>query len=219
MASPRSGAGGQAPTIVDVSRLSRQPGSMLEVARELPAPADLVLALARVPEGSPIDVDLTLESVVEGIWVSGAADVEVTAECSRCLDPIAWNESVALEQMFRYPPTDARGAVIQTDDDDTDTPLVIDDTIDLEGPLRDAIVLALPIAPLCSPDCQGLCPECGERIDDVPHFHPVTDPRWAALESLLESDPREPDPREPDPREPDPREPDPREPDPPGPER
>lgn len=194
MASPRSGAGGQAPTIVDVSRLSRQPGSMLEVAREFPAPADLVLALARVQEGSPIDVDLTLESVVEGIWVSGTADVEVTAECSRCLEPIAWNESVALEQMFRYPPTDARGSIIETDDDDADTPLVVDETIDLEGPLRDAVVLALPIAPLCSPDCRGLCPECGERIDDAPHDHPVKDPRWAALESLLDRAQLEQDP-------------------------
>ena len=198
MASPRSGAGGRAPTIVDVSRLSRQPGSMLEVARDFPAPADLVLALARVPEGSPIDVDLTLESVVEGIWVSGTADVEVTAECSRCLDPIAWNESVALEQMFRYPATDARGAIIESDDDDAETPLVVDDTIDLEGPLRDAIVLALPIAPLCSPDCQGLCPECGERIDDGPHDHPVSDPRWAALESLLDREHLDRDPPGPD---------------------
>lgn len=198
MASPRSGAGGQAPTIVDVSRLSRQPGSMLEVAREFPAPADLVLALARVPEGSAIDVDVTLESVVEGIWVSGTADVEVTAECSRCLDPIAWNESVALEQMFRYPSTDARGAIIETDEDDTDTPVVIDDTIDLEGPLRDAVVLALPIAPLCSPDCQGICPECGERIDDAPHDHPVNDPRWSALESLLDGGPLNGDPPSPE---------------------
>ena len=126
--------------------------------------------------------------------MSGTADVEVTAECSRCLEPIAWNESVALEQMFRYPPTDARGSIIETDDDDADTPLVVDETIDLEGPLRDAVVLALPIAPLCSPDCRGLCPECGERIDDAPHDHPVKDPRWAALESLLDRAQLEQDP-------------------------
>ena len=185
MAGPRSAAGGKATTIVDVSRLSRQPGSMLEITREIPAPVDLVVGLATVPEGSPVEVDLSLESVVEGIWVSGTADVEVTAECSRCLDPIAWSESVEIEQMYRYPATDARGAIIEEVDADDETPEVIDDTIDLEGPLRDAVVLALPLAPLCSPDCAGICPECGERLEGGPHDHPANDPRWAALESLL----------------------------------
>lgn len=192
MAGPRSAAGGVKPTIVDVSRLSRQPGSMLEVSREIPAPAELVVALARVPEGSVIDLDITLESVVEGIWVSGTADVEVSAECSRCLDPVSWSESVALEQMYRYPPTDARGAIIDSSDEDDETPEVVDDTIDLEEPLRDAVVLALPLAPLCSPDCAGICPECGERLEDGPHDHPVVDPRWSALGSLLDEGSKSP---------------------------
>ena len=192
MAGPRSAAGGVKPTIVDVSRLSRQPGSMLEVSREIPAPAELVVALARVPEGSTIDLDITLESVVEGIWVSGTADVEVSAECSRCLDPVSWSESVALEQMYRYLPTDARGAIIESSDEDDETPEVVDDTIDLEEPLRDAVVLALPLAPLCTPDCAGICPECGERLEDGPHDHPVVDPRWSALGSLLEEGAKSP---------------------------
>ena len=192
MAGPRSAAGGVKPTIVDVSRLSRQPGSMLEVSREIPAPAELVVALARVPEGSVIDLDVTLECVVEGIWVSGTADVEVSAECSRCLDPVSWSESVALEQMYRYPPTDARGAIIDSSDEDDETPEVVDDTIDLEEPLRDAVVLALPLAPLCSPDCAGICPECGERLEDGPHDHPVVDPRWSALGSLLDDGSKSP---------------------------
>jgi uncharacterized protein len=192
VAGPRSAAGGVKPTIVDVSRLSRQPGSMLEVSREIPAPAELVVALARVPEGSAIDLDITLESVVEGIWVSGTADVEVSAECSRCLDPVSWSESVALEQMYRYPPTDARGGIIESSDEDDETPEVVEDTIDLEEPLRDAVVLALPLAPLCSPDCAGICPECGERLEDGPHDHPVVDPRWSALGSLLDEGSKSP---------------------------
>lgn len=189
MAGPRSAPGGAKSTIIDVSRLSRQPGSMLEISREIPAPADLAVAMARVPEGSTVDVDLTLESVVEGIWVSGTADVEVTAECSRCLDPIAWSESISIEQMYRYPPTDARGAIIEAVDEDEDTPEVVDDTVDLEEPLRDAVVLALPLAPLCSPDCGGICPTCGERVEGEAHDHPVNDPRWSALESLLKDGP------------------------------
>lgn len=189
MAGPRSAPGGAKSTVLDVSRLSRQPGSMLEISREIPAPGDLAVAMARVPEGSAVDMDLTLESVVEGIWVSGTADVEVQAECSRCLDPISWSESISLEQMYRYPPTDARGAIIEAVDEDEDTPEVVDDTIDIEEPLRDAVVLALPLAPLCSPDCGGICPACGERVEGQPHDHPVNDPRWSALESLLKDAP------------------------------
>jgi len=184
-----------AATAIDVSRLPRSPGSVLEVAREIPAPADLSVAMARVAPESPIDIDIALESVVEGIWMSGTADVDVTAECSRCLDPIEWAETVELEQLFVYPATDASGAIVRgaADDDATGDaeepePEVHDNTIDIEGPLRDAVVLSLPLAPLCSPDCAGICPQCGERLEslDTPHDHPDTDPRWAALEALLE---------------------------------
>jgi len=184
-----------AATAIDVSRLPRSPGSVLEVAREIPAPADLSVAMARVAPESPIDIDIALESVVEGIWMSGTADVDVTAECSRCLDPIEWAETVELEQLFVYPATDASGAIVRgaadgdaTGDAEEPEPEVHDDTIDIEGPLRDAVVLSLPLAPLCSPDCAGICPQCGERLEslDTPHDHPDTDPRWAALEALLE---------------------------------
>lgn len=180
-------------TSIDVSRLPRQPGSRLEYSAQIAAPPDLSVAMARVVEGSPIEVDLTFESVIEGIWMSGTADVDVHAECSRCLDPIEWSETVALEQMYRYPATDARGALIADDaqDDDEPEPEVVDDVIDIADALRDAVVLALPLAPLCSPDCGGICAQCGERVEsiDSPHDRPTGDPRWAALEALLsESD-------------------------------
>ncbi len=184
---------GVAATSIDVTRLPRQPGSRLEYSAQIPAPADLSVAMARVVEGSPIEIDLSLESVIEGIWVSGTADVDVHAECSRCLDPIEWSETVALDQMYRYPATDARGALIADDahDEDEPEPEVVDEAIDIAEALRDAVVLALPLAPLCSPDCGGICAQCGERVEsaDSPHDHPSGDPRWAALEALLsESD-------------------------------
>ena len=81
--SPVQESPGDSPTTIDVSRLHRQPGSTLELSFELPAPGDLQVAIARVPEGSPIEMDVSVESVVEGIWVSGTADVDVEAECSR----------------------------------------------------------------------------------------------------------------------------------------
>ena len=60
------------------------------------------------------------------------------------------------------------------------------DLIDLEPDLRDALVLALPVNPVCREDCPGLCPECGEAWDDLPadHSHQQVDSRWAALEKL-----------------------------------
>ena len=61
------------------------------------------------------------------------------------------------------------------------------DLLDLEPVVRDAIVLALPLTPLCTPDCAGLCVTCGERLDDLPpdHSHEALDPRWAALSQLF----------------------------------
>jgi uncharacterized protein len=162
--------------------LQRRPGSMVRVTRDVPAPPDCGVALARITD--PISLDLSLESVMEGIWVSGDATATVHGECARCLDPIDWQETVRLEELFAYPQTDARGAVIERDPDDEEL-LVVDDGIDLESPLRDALVLDLPLAPICQDDCQGLCPQCGIRLDSEPgHAHETIDPRWAALGEL-----------------------------------
>lgn len=178
------------PLVLDVRALQRRPGSMLTVSRTVPAPASLGVAMARVPEGSPIELDLRLESVLEGVLVTGTADLLVAAECSRCLEPFDWHEEVELTELFSYPPTDARGAVVEEEDESEDPlPVLQDDLVDLQPVLRDAVVLDLPLAPLCSDDCLGLCPDCGVRLEDAPqHAHEVTDPRWAALAALTDPD-------------------------------
>lgn len=185
----------RSPLVLDVRRLPRAPGSMSTVVREVPAPAGLGVAMARVPEGSPIALDLRLESVLEGILVSGSADLTVVAECARCLEPVDWREEFDLTELFRYPATDARGAFVEEPDESDDPlPEVQDDLVDLESVLRDAVVLDLPLAPLCQEDCPGLCPQCGVRLVDQPdHRHESTDPRWAALAALVgEGDPSDP---------------------------
>lgn len=163
---------------------------MITVIREVAAPDNLGVALARVPTGSPISIDVRLESVLEGVWLSGSADVQVEAECARCLDPVSWEETIDLQQMFEYPATDARGSVIEDPEADEDPlPLVEDDCIDLEPVLRDGVVLALPLSPLCRSDCPGLCTQCGAHLaDDPQHSHEVLDPRWSALSDLLGTD-------------------------------
>jgi uncharacterized protein len=178
------------PLVLDVRTLQRRPGSMVTVIRTSPAPAGLGVAMARVPEGSPIELDLRLESVLEGVLVSGTADLLVSAECSRCLEPFDWHEEVDLTELFRYPSTDARGAIVEEEDESEDPlPELQDDLIDLEPTLRDAVVIDLPLAPLCREECLGLCPDCGARLEDDPqHAHETSDPRWAALTALLEPD-------------------------------
>jgi uncharacterized protein len=75
--------------------------------------------------------------------------------------------------------------VVASSDDEDELPKLEDDLLDLEPTLRDAVVLALPLQPLCQPDCEGLCIECGANLNDNPgHKHDVIDARWAALADL-----------------------------------
>lgn len=156
--------------------------------RTAPAPDDMGVALASIPSGSPIEIHARLESVLEGVLVTATASLQVRGECARCLEPMSWSEEVDFSELFVYPATDARGAVVEEPADADDTlPVLEDDLIDLEPTLRDAVVLALPLAPLCREDCAGLCSICGARLDDDPgHQHEQLDPRWAALNALMD---------------------------------
>jgi uncharacterized protein len=166
------------PFVLDVRELGRRPGSMRPVRAEVPAPPELSVGLAAIPAGVPLTLDLRLESVVEGVLVSGTVSAAVTGECARCLTPVEDTVTVPLTELFAYPDS----ATEQTSDEDEVSHLV-GDMLDLEPVVRDALVLDLPLSPLCRDDCRGLCAGCGERLDDLPddHTHTTTDPRWAAL--------------------------------------
>jgi uncharacterized protein len=166
-------ADARSPLVFDVHEMSRQAGTMKEISRSVPAPADLGIEMMRVPEGSPIALELRLQSVVEGIWVSGTADVELAGECSRCLTYLEDEASFDLEELFVHPDREA----------DEDATFVVDERIDLEPALRDAVVLDLPFTPLCREDCAGLCTICGANLNDDPeHTHgEQVDPRWSNL--------------------------------------
>ncbi len=175
----------RAPLVLDTRELGRRPGSQREVSRSVPAPADLGIEVLHVPEGSPVDLDLRLEAVMEGVLVTGTARAGLEGECVRCLGPITDEIEVDLQELYVYDDLD-------TDpDEDDEVSTLQDDLVDLEPLLRDAVVLALPFQPLCQPDCPGLCPECGVRLADDPgHRHEEqVDPRWAALSKLAEAPP------------------------------
>ena len=166
------------PFVLDVRELGRRPGSMRAVRLDVPAPAQMAVGMAGIPEGAPLTLDLRLESVVEGVLVSGTVTSPLTAECARCLTPVTDTVTVPLTELFAYPDS----VTEQTSEEDEVSHLV-GDMLDLEPVVRDALVLDLPLSPLCRDDCRGLCAGCGERLDDLPddHTHTTTDPRWAAL--------------------------------------
>jgi len=129
--------------------------------------------------GSPIEMDIRLESVMEGVLASGSARVQLTGECARCLGPVEDSLDVSLQELYVYPESDA---------EPDEASRMEGDLIDLEPVLRDQVVLALPFQPLCTDDCPGLCPDCGVRLADEPgHKHEErSDPRWAVLGGLLD---------------------------------
>ncbi|MEE4540840.1 YceD family protein [Streptomyces sp. V4-01] len=177
------------PLVFDTRELGRRPGAMKKVSRSVPAPKDLGVAeVIGVPEGATVALELRLESVMEGVLVTGTAHAPVTGECVRCLEPVEWELDAEFQEMFSYPDADTRTArrdEAGDDAEDEDTLELEDDLFDLESVLRDAVVLALPLQPVCRDDCPGLCSTCGAPLaDDPDHHHEVTDIRWAALKDL-----------------------------------
>lgn len=172
------------PLVLDTREMGRRAGSMRRARLTVPAPSTLGAGLVGVPPGADLELDLRLESVVEGILVSGVARARLVGECSRCLEPLTSSAEVDLQQLFVYP--DLRGEVSDPGQDDLG--VLVEDRLDLEPVIRDAVVLALPLSPRCRDDCPGLCATCGERLAELPadHAHPVNDPRWAALSGLRE---------------------------------
>ncbi|MGA9749105.1 MAG: DUF177 domain-containing protein [Nocardioides sp.] len=175
----------RAPLVLDTRELGRRPGSQRTKDFTAPAPADLGIEVLRVPEGSPIEVALRLEAVMEGVLVTGTATAVLEGECARCLESIDDDVVVDLQELFVYDDEDAPG-----DEEDAGVSRMQADLIDLEPALRDTVVLSLPFQPLCQDDCPGLCTECGARLADDPghqHDEPI-DPRWAALAELPHND-------------------------------
>lgn len=172
-----------APFVLDTKPMRRRAGAMLTVQREVPAPAGWEVSSCRVAPGTPIALDLRLESVVEGVLVSGTASAATIGECSRCLDPVAGRLVIQVQQLFEYPESE-QGA----GEAEEPLPRLVGELLDLEPTLRDGVVLDLPLVPLCGPDCPGLCATCGARLaDDPEHGHEETDARWAALQDWLAS--------------------------------
>ncbi|MGN6090227.1 MAG: YceD family protein [Actinomycetes bacterium] len=178
------------PLVLDTRELGRRPGTMRRVQRTVPAPDGLGTDVIAVPPGEPLELDARIEAVQEGVLLSGTVTGVARGECVRCLEPANVDLTVDLQELYAYPdarPPGGRGSSGGGESEDDPLPELEGDLIDLEPVLRDAVVLALPFQPVCREECRGLCSECGARLDDDPeHQHDDVDPRWAALQQLID---------------------------------
>ncbi|HMC38403.1 MAG TPA: DUF177 domain-containing protein [Acidimicrobiales bacterium] len=145
----------------------------------------LKVADSQVLDDSEVEADVHLDSVDGGIEVSGLIDAPWVGECRRCLKPVGGELRAEVRELYRPRPPG------EPPDQDEETYPLRGELLDLRPLVRDAILLELPIAPLCRPDCAGLCPTCGADLAEGPCECPApgADPRWAALDALLEADP------------------------------
>jgi uncharacterized protein len=159
---------------VSVAEILGKPGEYRDVAFRAPLDG-VATALARLTDDA-IDLDLRLESVVEGVLVTGRVSGETKFTCARCLKPMDSEVDVEVLEIFFAP-----GGALEEDAYE-----IRGTEIDLEPMVRDALTLSFPLAPLCREECKGLCALCGRDLNTGPCDckQEEIDPRWAPLEAL-----------------------------------
>lgn len=161
------------PFLVPVAALLGHPGERRREVRRGVIPG-LALTASAVPEGAEVEADVVLEPALPGILATGKVTAPWVGACRRCLEPARGQVQAEVRELFR-----AGG------DPETTYPMS-GERIDLEPLARDAVLLELPLAPLCQARCRGLCPSCGtdrNRGGCGCRLQPG-DPRWAALDAL-----------------------------------
>lgn len=179
MTDERPGRRGRPELVVSVADLRRHLGSRQEVHRALEAHG-LALSEAGVPDGAEISFEGELESVPDGVVLTGRASVPWEGTCRRCLGEVAGTATIEVREVYETHPVEG------------ETWPLDHDHVDLGPLLHDLALLALPLAPLCGPDCRGPAPEAfpatveggsgdGGEAGDAER---PRDPRWAALDDL-----------------------------------
>jgi uncharacterized protein len=161
------------PLVVNVADLLHRRGARRHERLSTSLAGLGVVGTVVAPE-APVDVDVELESVSDGVLATGAVEAQWRAECRRCLVDLSGQVRGEFQELFE---PDAR---------EGETYPLRHEHIDLEPLARETLLLELPLAPLCQQDCRGLCPVCGvDRNRDTCRCPPATaDPRWKALDEL-----------------------------------
>lgn len=162
------------PFVLPVADLHHRPGARRQEVLAAPL---LGVALGRmgveVPSDSEVGLDVVLEAVTDGILATGSVWAPFRAECRRCLAAVYETARAEFRELFEPRATEGETWPLRHEE------------IDLEPLVREALLLELPLAPLCREDCRGLCPTCGADLNEgaclcAPEDR---DPRWAALDA------------------------------------
>ena len=167
------------PLVVGIADLRRHPGTRRQFTESIVL-ADLGITSAVVPEGEAIDIDLELETLSNGLVATGTITAPWVGECRRCLTPVQGRSVAKVREIFEPRPVEG------------ETYPMAEDTVNLEPMVRDAVLLALPLAPLCGDECRGPAPDSfptgvegeGDEPAEDEGPGPLADPRWAALADL-----------------------------------
>ncbi|MGB3412173.1 MAG: YceD family protein [Microthrixaceae bacterium] len=153
-----------------VSELRRHAGNRQDVVKSMDL-GGLGVSTASVPDGSMVELVATVEAISDGVVLNGHLKVPWQGECRRCLEMTSGVIDVEVAEIYKDKPID-------------DMLPIIDDSIDLGTAVRDAVLLTLPLAPLCRDDCAGPIPEEFPVVAHQDEVAPKVDPRWAALDEL-----------------------------------
>jgi uncharacterized protein len=161
------------PFVVNAAELVRRPGNRKVLHLAGPV-TGLVVNEVRIPEDEDVTLDVTIDSMADGLTVDGRLQSRWVAECRRCLAEASKPIDLAVKELFQPEPIAEDAYAFEGAQ------------LDLEPMIRDLLLLELPLAPLCRDECAGLCPVCGVNRNDLDcgHDDKPTDVRWSALESL-----------------------------------
>lgn len=172
--------------VINVAPLLKQPLGTRVDYDITESPIDPRGENAGLIEASIVDIDARIQATHTnpGAYLEGSADAHVAAQCARCLAPIDTPVHADFaEQYYATVPVESGAALVEPPLDAKT--IGSDFKVDLTPLLREELILVTPVAPLCRPDCAGLCPECGEDLNLRPHAHvEQIDQRWTALQGL-----------------------------------
>ncbi|MBT1166449.1 YceD family protein [Bifidobacterium simiarum] len=185
----------ESPWAISVAQIATRPGQSKEIDADFPEPSGIGDEVFDIRKGEPVHVSGSIDSIVDGLLLNATISAPYVGECSRCLKELTGELNVPVTAFFPYAPDehkrnrhdDEEVEIIAGEEEGGDTyPLAGGNTfMDIEALLRDNLAEAMPLQPLCRPDCRGLCPQCGVDLNEQPdHEHETTDIRWGALEAL-----------------------------------
>lgn len=159
------------PLQVSVIEDLRRPGTRRQVRRNAEIDS-LAISSAAVPSGSEVDVDAVVEVIGDDLVVTGAVTFAWVGDCRRCLRSVESSSTVRIREVFERRPVEG------------ETYQLGDGVVDLEPMVRETVLLALPLAPLCTEECAGPDPERFPAVVADEDVEVARDPRWAALDEL-----------------------------------